>query len=449
MTGGRFAGERAVVLGLGVAGTAAARVLAEEGARVLVSEARATFAAPEELAGLGIDVRTGGHRPEHLEGATLVVSSPGVPEGAEVLQWARRAGLPIWSEIELGARFATAPYAAVTGTNGKTTTTEMLASAMTEAGLQARACGNVGYPFSLAAREAHDALAVEVSSFQLRFHESFHPTVSVLLNLAPDHLDWHGTVGAYVEAKARLFANQSDDDVHVGNLDDARAAEVSRDASCQVRWFTLREPAEGHVGYVGDALVSRVDGERRLGVPAHDSSSHRADAAAAAAAAIGFGLDPEPVGRAVCAFLPLAHRGGVVGHIDGVRYVDDSKATNPHATLAAVEGLQDVVLIAGGRSKGVDLSPIARLAPSLTSVIAIGEAADEIASLFDGLVPVERAGSIEEAVERAAGLAVPGGSVVLAPACASQDMFRDYAERGERFTQAVTRLERERRAHAR
>ena len=436
---GRFAGERVVVVGLGVAGTAAARVLAEEGARVLVSESGRDVDVPADLTELGVVVAMGGHAREHFEGATLVVTSPGVPEGAEVLAWAHAAGLPVWSEVELGARLALVPYAAVTGTNGKTTTTEMLAAAMREGGLDALACGNVGYPFSLAAREGHEALAVEVSSFQLRFHETFHPRASVLLNLAPDHLDWHGTVGAYVEAKGRLFANQAGDDVHVGNLDDARSAELSRTAGCRVMWFTLGEPREGQVGYVGDTLVSRVDGEVRLGVPAHDSVSHRADAAAAAATAVGFGVGVEAAGRAVCAFLPLAHRGGVVGEAGGVRYVDDSKATNPHATLAAVEGLRDVVLIAGGRSKGVDLSPLARLAPALDAVVAIGEAAGELESLFQGLVPVERADSIEDAVARAARLASPGGSVVLAPACASQDMFRDYVERGERFTDAVTR----------
>jgi UDP-N-acetylmuramoylalanine--D-glutamate ligase len=436
---GRFEGERAVVIGLGVAGEAAARVLAEEGARVLVTESRADVATPSDLAGLGVVVTTGGHTRAQLDGATLVVTSPGVPEGAEVLGWARQARLPIWSEVELGARLALAPYAAVTGTNGKTTTTEMLAAAMRESGLDALACGNVGYPFSLAARESHDALAVEVSSFQLRFHETFHPQASVLLNLAPDHLDWHGSVGAYVEAKGRLFENQSGDDVHVGNLDDARAAELSRRASCRVVWFTLAEPGEGQVGYVGETLVSRLDGEIRLGVPVHDSASHRADAAAAAATAIGFGIDPEAAGLAVCSFAPLAHRGGVVAESGGVRYVDDSKATNPHATLAAVEGLRDVVLIAGGRSKGVDLSPLARLAPSLAAVVTLGEAAGELESLFDGLVPTERASSMEDAVERAARLASEGGWVVLAPACASQDMFRDYAERGERFTNAVTR----------
>ena len=439
---GRFAEQRAVVLGLGVAGRAAARVLAEEGATVLVSEARADAELPADLAAMGIEARTGGHAQEHLDGATLVVTSPGVPEGSDVIRWARRRKLPVWSEVELGARCADEPYVAVTGTNGKTTTTEMLAAAMREAGLaDAIACGNVGYPFSLAAREGHGALAVEASSFQLRFVETFHPRVSVLLNLAPDHLDWHGTVGAYVEAKSRIFANQSEDDVHVGNLDDARAAEVSRRAPCSVRWFTLGEPGDGAVGYVGGELVWRADGDETvLGTPVHTSASHRADAAAAAAAGIAFGLDPAAVGRAVCAFRPLAHRGGVVAVVDGVAFVDDSKATNPHAAIASVEGMRGAVLIAGGRSKGVDLSPLAGLAPSLSGVVVIGEAADELALLFEGLVPVERAGSIEDAVERAAAMASVPGTVVLAPACASQDMFRDYVERGERFARAVERL---------
>jgi len=443
VSGGAFAGERAVVIGLGLAGAAAARVLAEEGASVRVSEARPEAAADPALAALGVEVLGGEHRPEHLDGATLVVTSPGVPEGAPVLAWARDRDLPVWSELEIGARMAPMPYVAVTGTNGKTTTTEMVAAAMREAGLAARACGNVGYPFSVAVREPFDALAVEVSSFQLRFLESFHPRVSVLLNLSPDHLDWHGSVERYVAAKRRILVNQGPGDAHVGNRDDALAGEISRGAAASgvdLRWFTLGPPGPGEVGYEGAALVSRAGVKVPLGVPASPTASHRADAAAAAAAAIAFGLDAEAAGRAVCAFRPLPHRGEVVASVGRVRFVDDSKATNPHAALAAVEGATGVVLIAGGMAKGVDLSPLARAVPALAGVVAIGQAADELVALFDGLVPVRRAAGMDEAVRAALEMAPPDGTVILAPACASQDMFRDYAERGARFAEAAARL---------
>ena len=436
-------GEQIVVVGLGASGLAAARILLDEGAAVRVTEARSladveTSAAEAEAA--GAEVLTDGHEPGHLDGATLVVTSPGVPEHAEVIRWAGARGLPVWSELELGARLATAPYVAITGTNGKTTTTEMVAEAMRGAGLDAIACGNIGHPFSLAAAEGHQALAVEASSFQLRFHRSFHPRVSVLLNLAPDHLDWHRSLEDYREAKRRIYALQVDGDTHVGNHDEPHAAAVSREAPCAVAWFRLGEPAEGEVGYEGEVLVSRLDGRRELGAPATGSSSLRADAAAAATAAISFGLDPLPVGFAVTTMAPLPHRGAVVAEVNGVRFVDDSKASNPHAALAALEGLEGAVLVAGGRSKGVDLSPLAAATPALAGVVAIGEAAGEVVAVFDGRVPVRTAGSMEEAVAEAMAMARPGSTVVLAPACASWDMFRDYRDRGDRFAAAARAL---------
>ena len=441
-----FAGRRVVVIGLGASGRAAAAVLAEEGARVIVSERRPIedVAGGAELVALGVELRGGGHRPEDLQGADLVVASPGVPESAPVLAWARDGALPVWSELELGARFCRVPVVAVTGTNGKTTTTEMVAAAMRAAGLDATACGNIGYPFSLAAREDHDALAVEASSFQLRFHETFHPKVSVLVNLADDHLDWHGSFDSYAAAKARVFERQGEGDTHVGNVDDSAAAALSSTAPCETVWFRLGPPGPGEVGYEGGQLVSdlgdRGDRSVSLGVPAGTSSGFLADAAAAAAAAISFGLPPDAVGAGIRAVEPLPHRGRVVARAGSVAFVDDSKATNPHAALAALEGLHDVVLIAGGFSKGVDLSPLRTATSRLAGVVVMGDAAAEIAALFDSVVPVRKAGSIEEASRLALELAPEGGTVLLAPACASQDMFRDYKERGERFAAAAAAL---------
>jgi UDP-N-acetylmuramoylalanine--D-glutamate ligase len=439
-------GRQVVVIGLGASGQAATRVLADEGAHVRVTEDRPrgdVEKAARAAEAAGAEVVTGGHRAEHLKGADLVVTSPGVPEHAPVLRWAEGRGLRVWSELELGARLARGPYIGVTGTNGKTTTTEMVTAALRRGGTDAVACGNVGHPFSLAAAEGHEALAVEASSFQLRFHETFHPRVSVILNLAPDHLDWHGSLGAYAAAKRRIHERQSAGDTHVGNRDDAEAAALSRGAPCTVTWFTLHEPAPGETGFVEDELVARVGGEHRLGSLGETFPGYRADAAAAAAAAIAFGTDPEAVGDALRSFTSLPHRGEDIGLVDGVRFVDDSKATNPHAALAAIGDLQRVVLIAGGRSKGIDLSPLAGAAVRLVAVVALGEAAAELEKLFHGTVPVHIVTSIEEAVRTAHGLASRGDTVLLAPACSSQDMFRDYAERGERFANAARALARE------
>ena len=438
-----FRGMHVTVVGLASSGVAAARVLAAEGARVRVTEQRSLADvrdAASEVEAAGAEVLAGGHAPEHLHGADLVVTSPGVPEGADVLRWAAERGIPVWSELEVGARLARCPYVAVTGTNGKTTTTEMVAAAMREAGLDAIACGNVGYPFSVAATEGHDALAVEASSFQLRFHETFHPRVSAILNVAEDHLDWHPGPEAYRAAKARIYARQSQDDVHVGNRDDAVGAALSERATCRRVWFTERAPRPGEVGFRGDELVSLLDDEVSLGRPA---VIQRANAAAAAALGLSFGLEPEAIGDALRTFRPLPHRGETVAVVEGVRFVDDSKATNPHAALATIRGFPGAVLICGGRSKGVDLSPLAEAAPHLEAVVVLGEAADELAALFEGRIKVLRAVSIEEAVRSAFGVARPDGTVLLAPACSSWDMFRDYAERGERFASAARALERE------
>ncbi|MDP9296011.1 MAG: UDP-N-acetylmuramoyl-L-alanine--D-glutamate ligase, partial [Actinomycetota bacterium] len=323
-------GERVVVIGLGVSGSAAARVLLEGGAAVRISEQREWKDVPavEALTGLDVEILGGGHRVEHLDGATLVVTSPGVPQDAPILRAALDRGLPVWSELELGARLCRVPYVGITGTNGKTTTTEMVAAAMAADGLDAIACGNVGHPFSLAAREKHDALAVEASSFQLRFSESFHPRVSVLLNLAEDHLDWHGSFDAYAEVKTRVFALQTAEETHVGNRDDPAAAELSAKASARRVWTTLSEPQQGEVGYAGGHLISRLEGfeEIALEAPAEGGRGRRADAAASAAAGLSFGLSPRAVAEGIAAAGRLPHRGEVVARAGSIRFVDDSKA---------------------------------------------------------------------------------------------------------------------------
>ncbi len=374
---GAFEGERFVVVGLGVAGRAAARVLAEEGAFVVVTEERPSPEGDDELVRRGVEIRTGGHEPSHLDGATAVIPSPGVPERAPVLAWAKARGIPIWSELDVGARLCDVPYAAVTGTNGKSTTTKLLAEMMRAAGLEAVPCGNIGHPFSQAAHEGHEALSVEASSFQLRFHHWLHPSVSVLLNVAPDHLDWHGSVEAYAAAKARVFELQGMGDVHVGNAEDEVAAEVSRSAACDVVWFRRGVPSTGEVGVVDGEIVARLGEEVRLGRPVHDAAGFVADCAAAAAAGLAFGLAPEAVAEAIATMRPLPHRGEEVARVGSVRFLDDSKATNVHAALHALEGKRDVVLIAGGMAKGVDLSPLAETAGGLIGVVASGVAAHE------------------------------------------------------------------------
>lgn len=438
----RFAGERALVVGAGVAGVAAAEALLEEGAEVRVTDVRPAdrLVDAARLQSLGAEVRAGGHDPSDLEGATVVVVSPGVPPSAEVVMWARARDVPVWGEMELGARLVGVPYLAVTGTNGKTTTTGMIAACLREDGIDAVACGNIGLPFPAAARGDHDALVVEVSSFQLALQESFHPRVSVLLNVAPDHLDWHGTFEAYTHAKGRIHANQGEGDTHVGNRDDPLASRISAAASCRVVWFRGGPPDEGEVGYVGDELVA-AEIATGLGPVDGTRAGYRQDAAAAASAALAFGIAPESVRRGLAGFVPERHRGEVVAQVGGVRFVDNSKATNVHAALAALDGVERAVLIAGGRAKGQDLSALATRADRRVAVVSLGESAPDVAVAFRGLVPVHPAGSIEEATRIAARVASAGVTVLLAPACASWDQFRDYTERGDRFAAAALSLD--------
>jgi UDP-N-acetylmuramoylalanine--D-glutamate ligase len=440
-----FEGERAVVVGAGVAGAACARALLEEGASVLVTEARpeAELATAEELRGAGASLATGGHLPEHLDEATLVVTGPGVPEDADVLRWARDRAIPVWGEMELGARMCDAPYLTVTGTNGKTTTTGMIEACLRAGGIDALACGNIGLPFVTAARERHEALVVECSSFQLQTQVSLHPKVSVLLNLAPDHLDWHGSYQAYVAAKAKIYSGQGPGDTHVGNKDDEPAARISAAAPCRRVWFGTGRPSDGEVGYESGRLVARFGSGSDLGAIDPTWAGLQADAAAAAAASLVFGADPEVVAQGLASFEPRRHRGEVVATVEGIRFMDNSKATNVHAALAAIDTVEGAVLIAGGRAKGVDLSPLRSRAGRLFGVLAIGESAQELVRVFEGATPVQVCGSIEEAVRAAFRITPAGGTVLLAPACASWDQFRDYQERGERFAAAAAALSKE------
>jgi UDP-N-acetylmuramoylalanine--D-glutamate ligase len=439
-----FADQLVIVVGYGASGRAAAAALASDGARVRVTESRP--AGQLDVSGVPQDVEllAGGHHAEHLDDATLVVTSPGVHPDAPILRWARDRKLPIWSELELGARLCTVPYLAVTGTNGKTTTALLLAAMLSASGLKARACGNVGHPFSLAAREPWDVLAVEASSFQLYHVDRFHPRVSVLLNLAPDHLDWHGSMDAYAAAKARIFERQRRADTHVGNAADPAAAGVSSQARCRIRWFRDDAPKPEETGVESGLVVVRGgdaegDGRTTFRVPV-EAPGIAEDAAAAVTAALAFGVDPGAVQEGIDSFSPLGHRGEVVAETERVRFLDDSKATNPHAALAALAGRQHAVLIAGGLAKGVDLSPLRAAAGALTAVVAIGEATGELERVFAGATPVRRATTIEEAVALAFVEAAGGGDVILAPACASQDMFRDYRDRGDRFAGAARAL---------
>ncbi len=432
--------DRVLVLGLGMSGEAAARHLLRLGTAVTVADQADDEAVRERARGLDRARAVFGAEVDEdiVNGCDLLVTSPGVPERAAVLVAAREAGVPIWSEVELAYRLARAPIIGVTGTNGKTTATGMLAAGLSGAGFRAAAAGNIGRPLVDAAVEDLQVIVAELSSFQLRHIVAFRAPVGVILNAAADHLDWHGSFDAYLASKARLFENQTEADVAV-HLDDEPCGRAVAGTPARRVPFAVDRVPDGGAG-VDDGWITVPEGRvvdatrsRTRGRPA------LANAVAAAAAACAYGAAPERVGDAIARFEPLAHRMELVAEIGGVTYINDSKATNPHAVLAALDGLERVILIAGGRNKGLDLRTLAA-APSVVHVVAIGQSAAEVEAAFAGALIVERAGSMDDAVARAAAVATRGDTVLLSPGCASFDMFADYKARGEAFRAAVKRL---------
>jgi len=433
-------GARVVVLGLARSGVAAARALLEEGARVRALDAVDTPRVRAHADALqGSEVVLGRLEPADIGDADLIVTSPGVAPWSPWLVAARAGGVRVWSEIELAWRLGVHPVVAVTGTNGKTTTTEMTAACLRASGMDAVAAGNIGTTTLVDLRGRHVAIVAEVSSFQLEHIDAFHAPVAVALNLAQDHLDWHGSMASYARAKSRLFADQTAADVAIVHDDPACRALVAG-TTAEVVPFDERSLPPGGAGVVGgwiEVPQGRVVALERLSI---NTRPMIADAVAAAAAACAAGADPLRAGEALAAYRPGPHRVQTIAQIDGVTFVDDSKATDPHATLAALEDRANVVLIAGGRNKGNDLSELTAAAAALEAVVAIGEAADEIVRAFEATpVPVERAGSMEDAVLIAHERVKPGGTVLLSPACASFDMFENYEARGAAFRDAVER----------
>jgi UDP-N-acetylmuramoylalanine--D-glutamate ligase len=443
-----LAGQRVLVVGLGTSGFASARALLSLDAKVRITEEQTSPAIEERaslLRGLGAEVEIGGHRFDRLD-ADLAIVSPGIPPTTPVVEALVRGGVEIWSEIELAFQLARCDFLAVTGTNGKTTTTSLLAEMLRRGGVDSIAAGNIGLPLvdAVSSIPPGGAVVVEVSSFQLATTISFSPKIAVLLNIAEDHTDWHGSLEAYAAAKSRIAVNQQSEDVFVVNSDDALVMEVAARAPSRILPFsagTLPVTTTGmSIGVSKDKVMWRgreVFGAGDVPLPGRGGLE---DAIAAAGAALEYGVAVDAVGAALKSFRPLPHRLELVAEVEGVTYIDDSKATNPHATLSAVGGMSEVVLIAGGRSKDIDLAPLAAAAGPVVAVVAMGEAAAELESVFRDLVPVQRADSMKDAVRLATEASSGRGSVLLSPGCASLDMYESYAARGEAFARAVHEL---------
>ncbi len=440
--------KRVVVVGAARSGVAAAELLVRRGASVTLTDARPAIEDGERLQALGVSLALGGHTQAGLASADLIVLSPGVsPRQADVAA-AQASGVPVIGELELASRWLRGRIVAITGTKGKSTTTTLTGRMLDAAGYRVLVGGNIGLALSAQVDDSTDDTihVVETSSFQLETIDTFHPWIAVLLNFSPDHLDRHADEREYAAAKARIFTNQSETDWAVINADDPNVLAMASRARSRVLAFSLADTALADVFIEHAAIVRRVATGTQPLIPL---SSIRllgrhlvADVVAAAAVASLCGADAAAMTRAVEAFTGLEHALEPVAEIDGVRFVNDSKATNIDAALRAIESFeQRLVVILGGKFKG---GRFADLAPALqarhAAAVAIGEAAPLVEEALTDSVPVRRARDMAEAVRTAFVLARPGDTVLLAPACASFDMFRDYAQRGQVFKEEVAKI---------
>lgn len=447
-----FTDKKVAVIGYGLSGRAAVDALLEAGAVVNVADRR----SPEELdtgalsASHGIRFFTGEKQLSVLTDADLVIASPGVPVNSSLLQTAINMGLPVWSEVELAYRLCRAPIIAVTGTNGKTTTTALIGELLHHTGRETRVAGNIGLPLTLGIRGCpEDAWVVaEISSFQLEWVDRFQPRVALLLNLTPDHLDRHGTVAQYREIKRRIFKRQGHDDTAILNADDPAVRAMGEGLNSRILYFSRKECLPEGAYLEKGRMVIRLGGRAYdLGTPAEMKlrGAHNVEnVLAAALAAAVCNLDANSLRQTVQSFSGVEHRLESVAVIDGVEYINDSKGTNPDASRKAIETMdKPFVLIAGGSDKGTDFTDFGKLiADTVRYLVLVGETADRIekSAATAGHSRIYRARTLQEAVRLSAQLARPGEVVLLSPACASFDMFRNYEARGAAFKSAVEGL---------
>ncbi len=448
-------GKRVLVVGLGRSGVASALFLKSQGARVTVSDAKSEDQLREEipaLLDLGIAVETGGHGERTFQNQDLIVVSPGVPVDAEPITQARGLGQSVIGEIELASEFLQGEIVAITGSNGKTTTTTLTGEILAAGGFKALVGGNIGTPaISLVERAtAETVIVLEVSSFQLEAIRSFRPKIAVVLNVTPDHLDRHRTFAAYVDAKARLFENQQPEDFAVLNADDPTCVDLADRTRAQVFWFSRkREVEQGAFVRKGEVLFRRAGAQREVMLASEiplKGLHNLENALAAVCAGALMGCEASKIGAAIRNFKAVEHRLEYVATVRGVEYYNDSKATNVDATIKALESFPgNIHLILGGKDKGSDYTVLNDLLRQrVKRVYTIGSAAAKIESQIfssaSGNVEVVHAETLENALRKANAAAEHGDVVLLAPACASFDQFKNYEHRGQVFKEIVRGL---------
>ena len=452
MPGGiELRGKRLLVVGLARTGVATALFCAKRGGRVTATDSRSETEIGEAIANLKnaeVVLELGGHREKIFLEQDLIIPSPGVPADAPHLQTARAKGVTVWSEIELAYRFLKGRLIGITGSNGKTTTTSLVEHILKTAGMQTILAGNIGTPLIACVEAMTDTTCtvVELSSFQLELIDTFRPNIGVFLNLTPDHLDRHHTIEAYGAAKARLFENQVGDDAAILNADDAATTPYAPSLP-RVYWFSRKQRVAQGAYVRGEEIVFRQDGAEEVLLKLEDiplAGAHNVENVLAAAAAARLaGAPASAIAKGVKSFAGVEHRLEFITEIGGVRYYNDSKATNVDATLKALDAFPGrILIILGGKDKGSDYTVLQKpLREKAILALLIGAAAEKIEKQIAGSVAVERAETIERAVEIASHAAQRGDVVLLAPACASFDQFKNYEHRGRVFKDLVRQLE--------
>jgi UDP-N-acetylmuramoylalanine--D-glutamate ligase len=441
--------KNVLVVGMARTGMSCARFLHDRGARVTVSDAQAAekvSAAWQELAEQGILLETGGHQLETFLSAELIVVSPGVPLEISVLQAARQQGIEIISEIELAYRFLQTPLIAVTGTNGKTTTTSLIGEMFRRAGKPVFIGGNIGTPLIeyVAGPQEDDFVIAEISSFQLDAVTSFRPRISVMLNITEDHLDRYRCFADYIAAKNRIFMNQESADTAILNFDDPRVMALAREVRAQKLFISTRQEVASGAFYNSDLHIRCRGAETRFTVRGALLQGIHNIENMLAAASVGLvcGLPEQSIQQSLTGFAGLKHRMEFVDEIRGVSFYNDSKATNVGAVVKSLESLQPpLILIAGGKDKGGSYEPLRQLVRSkVKALILLGEARERIYAELGSAAETVMTGSLEEAVEAAVDRMQRGDTILFSPACSSFDMFTSYAHRGECFKELVKKM---------
>jgi UDP-N-acetylmuramoylalanine--D-glutamate ligase len=455
----RLSGRQVLVVGLGRSGQAVARLLAGEGAHVTVTDQKDAEALKQNVAalsGLPIRFELGKYGAASFLSADLIVISPGVPIHLPLIQAAEARGIPVIGEIELAAGFISAPILAITGTNGKSTTSMLIGEILKSAGKKVFVGGNLGRPLSDAAESRRagekdqtsgpwDFVVAEVSSFQLERVKAFHPKIGVYLNLTPDHLDRHEDLSTYAMLKARLFENQGPEDFAVLNADDPEVSKVSRSLRSKVIWFSRMRPVDPGVYWDGQELVSTI-GMKKSVIRQDDlrlKGVHNLENVLAAMAVTHLaGCDDDTIVETLKEFSGLEHRLEWVREKDDVIYINDSKGTNIGAAIRSLESFsRPIIWLAGGREKGTDFSVLREVVQSrVKQAILFGEARGKMKKALNGATRINETERLSEAIALAASIAIPGDVVLLSPACASFDQFRDFEERGNAFKDEVRRL---------